>query len=180
MGFININKDNYKMYQGTSKICKTMSHQKCIFALIYMEGCGPCNAVRPEWAKLKNILHKYKNNPNISIVDIDKDIVDKLECIKYKPMAFPTILYIADGGKTIEQYEDSSIQNKDRTIDSFVEWITSKKIAKNNTRKQKHRSNKTSKQRGGKWSSSYKNSINCRKPKGFSQKQYCKYSRNKL
>ena len=30
-----------------------------------------------------------------------------------------------------------------------------------------------------KWSRKYKNSINCRRPKGFSQKQYCKYGRNK-
>jgi hypothetical protein len=28
-----------------------------------------------------------------------------------------------------------------------------------------------------KWSTKYKKSINCRKPKGFSQKQYCKYGR---
>ena len=32
---------------------------------------------------------------------------------------------------------------------------------------------------GGKWSQKYKKSINCNNPKGFSQKQYCKYSRNK-
>ena len=30
-----------------------------------------------------------------------------------------------------------------------------------------------------KWSQKYKKSINCRRPKGFSQKQYCKYGRNK-
>ena len=30
---------------------------------------------------------------------------------------------------------------------------------------------------GGKWSKKYKKSINCKKPKGFSQKQYCKYGR---
>ena len=30
-----------------------------------------------------------------------------------------------------------------------------------------------------KWSRKYKNSINCRRPKGFSQKQHCKYGRNK-
>ena len=27
---------------------------------------------------------------------------------------------------------------------------------------------------GGKWSRKYKKSINCNRPKGFSQKQYCK------
>ena len=30
---------------------------------------------------------------------------------------------------------------------------------------------------GGKWSRKYKLSINCKRPKGFSQKQYCKYGR---
>ena len=30
-----------------------------------------------------------------------------------------------------------------------------------------------------KWSLKYKRSINCKNPKGFSQKQYCKYGRNK-
>ena len=28
-----------------------------------------------------------------------------------------------------------------------------------------------------KWSAKYKKSINCSNPKGFSQKQYCKYGR---
>ena len=30
-----------------------------------------------------------------------------------------------------------------------------------------------------KWSIKYKKSINCTRPKGFSQKQYCKYGRNR-
>jgi hypothetical protein len=29
------------------------------------------------------------------------------------------------------------------------------------------------------WSTKYKRSIDCKKPKGFSQKQYCKYGRKK-
>jgi hypothetical protein len=33
------------------------------------------------------------------------------------------------------------------------------------------------KRRGGKWSLKYKRSINCRRPKGFSQRQHCKYGR---
>ena len=32
---------------------------------------------------------------------------------------------------------------------------------------------------GGGWSKKYKKSINCKKPKGFSQRQYCKYGRKK-
>ncbi len=31
-----------------------------------------------------------------------------------------------------------------------------------------------------KWSTTYKKSINCKRPKGFSQKQYCKYGRKMM
>jgi len=45
----------------------------------------------------------------------------------------------------------------------------------------KHKSNRkqTHKQRqkGGKWSEKYKKSIDCNNPKGFSQRQHCKYGR---
>jgi hypothetical protein len=36
------------------------------------------------------------------------------------------------------------------------------------------------KRKARKWSMKYKKSINCRQPKGFSQKQYCKYGRKTL
>jgi hypothetical protein len=32
---------------------------------------------------------------------------------------------------------------------------------------------------GRKWSAKYKKSINCKRPKGFSQRQHCKYGRKK-
>ena len=31
--------------------------------------------------------------------------------------------------------------------------------------------------KGQKWSKKYKDSINCKHPKGFSQKQHCKYGK---
>jgi hypothetical protein len=34
-------------------------------------------------------------------------------------------------------------------------------------------------QKKHKWSLKYKRSINCNRPRGFSQRQYCKYGRNK-
>ena len=42
--------------------------------------------------------------------------------------------------------------------------------------KTRKRHNKT-KTGGRKWSMKYKKSINCSHPKGFSQKQHCKYGR---
>ncbi len=44
----------------------------------------------------------------------------------------------------------------------------------NSTRKNK---NKKSKKR---WSLKYKRSIDCKRPRGFSQRQYCKYGRKNL
>jgi hypothetical protein len=34
--------------------------------------------------------------------------------------------YITNKGHTIENYEDSSIKNKDRSADSFINWVESK------------------------------------------------------
>ena len=48
--------------------------------------------------------------------------------------------------------------------------ITNKTIKKNNYENI---------MRGGKWSLKYKRSINCRHPRGFSQRQHCKYGRKK-
>ena len=32
-----------------------------------MEGCGPCNATRPEWDKLKNVLKRFQKDNNVAI-----------------------------------------------------------------------------------------------------------------
>jgi thiol-disulfide isomerase/thioredoxin len=151
-----------------------------------MEGCGPCNATRPEWYKLKNVLSKsFLNKNDIVIVAIDFELCNKLKNIGSEPNSFPTIRYMTNKGEIIENYEDVDISKKDRTIDSFVEWIkhkTGKKditgnsssdITRRHRRHRNHR-NHRNKQTGGKWSLKYKRSINCKSPKGFSQKQYCK------
>ena len=53
----------------------------------------------------------------------------------------------------------------------------------NGGKRRKHKTKKNNlqnkKTRKHKWSQKYKKSINCRNPKGFSQKQYCKYGRKK-
>jgi thiol-disulfide isomerase/thioredoxin len=126
---------------------------KQIFVIFYLEGCGPCNATRPEWKKIENVLKdKYKNNDNIVIADVDQELLTEIKYLTTQPKGFPTIRYIADKGKTSEDYEDSSDLNddeKDRKVDSFVKWINSK-IKKQNggqrrkkTKKRKTNRNKT-------------------------------------
>jgi chromosome segregation ATPase len=44
-------------------------------------------------------------------------------------------------------------------------------------KKDRKKSTKKRTKKGGKWSIKYKRTINCKRPKGFSQKQYCKYKK---
>jgi hypothetical protein len=156
--------------KNTKKFNKYVAQGKHIFVLFYLEGCGPCNATRPEWKKIKNVLFmKYKNNNNIVIADVDQALMREIKYLTNEPKGFPTMLYISGKGSVNENYEDCNIDRKDRTVDSFIEWIESKV--------KMHKHNKT--QKGGKWSLKYKRSINCRRPKGFSQRQHCKYGRKK-
>lgn len=96
------------------------------FILFYMEGCGPCNATRPEWAKLQNVLsNDFLKRDDVAVVTIDQVLASKLENAGGEPNSFPTMRYIH--GKTVENYEDASVpEEKDRTIDSFVAWIKAK------------------------------------------------------
>jgi hypothetical protein len=161
-----------------------------IFLLIFMEGCKPCDATRPEWSKIKNVLSNELSKRNdIVVASIDYQLAEKLKNLKNMPHNFPTMRFITNG--VSENYEDSNISgNKDRKIDSFIEWIKSKigELPQKNNQTKSHRNhrniykyNQTNKRRqiyrGGKWSRKYKRRINCNRPKGFSQKQYCRYGR---
>jgi thiol-disulfide isomerase/thioredoxin len=107
-------------------INKHVGDGKDVFILVYMEGCGPCEATRPQWAKIKGELEQqYKKKDNVVVVDIDKDLLPSLKHIGSID-GFPTIKYIGKKGSIVESYENSSIKNKNRTVDSFVQWIESK------------------------------------------------------
>lgn len=182
MVFLHIDNSNDMMDNETNKNPSLIfnnliqDNKNKFFILIHMEGCGPCMSTLPEWKKLEHVLH---NKSNIIIVDIERNSLNHIKNIKNHPNSFPTMRYITNKGRFIENYEDSDIQNKDRTVDSFIEWINSK-IKKDHKFKNKNKTvkNKTRNYYGGrKWSLKYKHSINCRRPKGFSQKQYCKYGR---
>ena len=188
--------------KDVEKVDKFVKQGKDVFILVYMKGCGPCNATRPEWEMLETALKdQYAKNDNLVIIDINKDYLSSIKHLGNVD-GYPTIKYIGKRGTIVEPYEKG-----ERSVSSFITWIESKinnvistnqtsspenvykrlvrsekntnktRNKRNNTTKTR-RNNKT-KQRGGKWSKKYKDSINCSKPKGFSQKQHCKYGRNK-
>lgn len=122
-------KDKADLYKhGPSKniVEELMREKKHLFVLIYMDGCGPCNATRPEWAKMSHTLKKqYLGRKDVAIVDINKNVMSLIKNLG-SVNGFPTMKYITDHGKTIESYEDSGVKTKDRSVDSFINWIEGK------------------------------------------------------
>lgn len=158
-----------------------------VFILIWMEGCGPCNATKPEWFKLESALQNNNHaDDDLVIVDINQQMLPGIKNLG-NIEGFPTMKYFSKKGKQVENYEDSSIRDKDRSIDSFINWIESNITEVKSTSPASNPQSvynrlikgQNKKQTGGKWSKKYKSSINCKRPKGFSQKQYCKYGRHK-
>lgn len=180
------NKELRKKYQlpQTSKnniVDDIIKNKNNVFVLIWMEGCGPCNATKPEWFKLESALQNNTDD-ELVVLDVNQEMLSDIKGLG-NVEGFPTMKYFSNKGKKVQNYEDSSIRDKDRSVDSFINWIESNtKEVKSTTPAStpQHVYNRLVKQSGGKrWSRKYKKSINCRKPKGFSQKQYCKYGRRK-
>lgn len=113
------------------KINDIIKKAKHIFILVYMVGCGPCNATRPEWKKMcQSLENKYSLNDDVAILDLDSKFMNEVEGLG-DINGFPTMKYISDDRNMIEAYEDSSIPNKERSSNSFIEWIESKVSKKN-------------------------------------------------
>jgi thiol-disulfide isomerase/thioredoxin len=110
---------------GTNEVNKHVESGKDVFMLIYMEGCGPCNATRPEWKKLESALnHQYRKNNRLVIATIDSKVVSSLKHAG-DIVGFPTIIYLSQNGKKLEPFEASSIKDKQRNVDCFVNWVES-------------------------------------------------------
>ena len=71
------------------------------------------------------------------------------------------------GSKKLKEMCKRKNSKRDKKSMTYVKKTIKKSKSKKNKKKSK------------KWSKKYKKSINCKKPKGFSQKQYCKYGRKK-
>jgi len=118
--------DHKKMIELFNKHMKNPKGKT--FILIFMEGCGPCKATRPEWEKLENVLdHDFMDKNHIAIADVDMELTKHLDSVQ-EPSSFPTMRFISnnDNQPVVENYHDSNIASKDRSVDSFIEWIKEK------------------------------------------------------
>ena len=183
------------------------------FVLIYLVGCGPCNMTKPEWKKVANSFDYRYDKQGIVMAHIDQNNLDRIHGVvgNYSVSGFPTMLHVHKN--KISSYEDSNVKNKNRSAESFKEWINqyvnmngvgnnkrqpmmerlhrpllsmsissrsrsrSRSQSRNKNTSSKHAKKHRQTQRGGKWSLKYKRSIDCKRPKGFSQRQHCKYGR---
>ena len=121
---------------------------------------------------------------NVALVLLNQKLLDNNDFYHLKniigeqPIGFPAFKHIHKN--TVHEY------NEGRDEKSFKNWIHQK--SKSNTKKNQKggtkrtakkskkskKMQKTKKTTRRKWSAKYKKSINCNRPKGFSQKQYCK------
>jgi thiol-disulfide isomerase/thioredoxin len=167
MEFIVIGDDKRKTdaTEETKKLQTSIDEEKKhVFLLIYSNHCGPCIATKPEWDKLEDHVD-IKMLPDIVIARIESTEFDELKNAGDSPDGVPTFRHIHE--KKTKNYAGG------REVGDFVEWIK-ETVASKSGGKRKTRKTRRAKKRGGKWSLKYKRSINCRKPKGFSQKQHCK------
>jgi len=180
---------------------KYVEEGKDVYVLVYMVGCGACDIVHPEWNKIKEELGKQNaddllNNSNIVVVDLNKDFLDHSDNTFIKDetiVGYPTLLFIGKGKK-------DELKSSLPDVATIVGWIKKNSLGEKQrggkkTRKLFHKRGKITKRRqsarktktkskskskskrGGKWSLRYKKSIDCRHPRGFSQRQHCKYGR---
>ena len=68
---------------------------------------------------------QYVGRKDVAIIDVNKNVMPFIKNLG-SVNGFPTMKYITDQGKTVESYEDSSVKSKDRSVDSFINWIESK------------------------------------------------------
>jgi len=113
-----------------------------VFVLFYMNGCGPCEKVRPQWQQLKYYFNDVNVNDNddfqknIVIADMNHELSHLVNSIKEKdiPEAFPSIRYLTKNGES-EEYEG------ERNKEAIAEWIK-KTIANTNSKlKEKEKEN---------------------------------------
>lgn len=150
MKYLSIDRENYNKKNIDKTPIEVLNNHikegKGAFILFYMINCTPCNETKPHWYEIKNKIDD-KNTDDILIVDLEQSLSDNLDYIKTEPDkapgGFPTMIY--KKGNDYEAYENASIPTKDRRVNSFVEWINSKRHIKKGGRNNKYKRTKKNK-----------------------------------
>jgi thiol-disulfide isomerase/thioredoxin len=147
---------------------------KQVLYVVHRPGCPACDAFIPKWnAFNENMKSKGEN---IVLAKINVNLLGVMDLKdKHNIRGVPHIMLQKDD--KLKEYDGT------RDPEDLEKWLFQSLSAKSggNSRKKSTKKSKLikskSKKMKKKWSHKYKKSINCRKPKGFSQKQHCKRKR---
>ena len=107
-------------------------------------------------------------------------IIGEMSTLEFRRFKKNMVL-LSDEQDELEGTKDNKSEGTKNNEDRFKKWNTSDKaIAEAAEAAEKAPAEEVPAAKapaGGKWSKKYKRSINCRRPKGFSQRQHCKYGR---
>jgi thiol-disulfide isomerase/thioredoxin len=82
--------------------------------LYYMQGCGACEAMKPEWEKFEDELSKEKyNSYDVLVARVRSDYLNDVKCDHSGLIGFPTILKLMNGQK-VSEYDGK------RTKEGFI------------------------------------------------------------
>ena len=125
-------KTNEQVDKVVSQILKGMN----VFVFIYMDGCGHCERMKPDWEKLKYSSKVPNwNDAVISSIESSHLTKDSRGIINDKSIVgFPTLRHYKNKEK--EEYN-----KPDRSFQSLEEWIDSNHSQRHTTYKPKVKSN---------------------------------------
>ena len=142
---------------GVNEINKMIEDGKNVFVLIYMDGCGPCMQTKPKWDQMAQDLSNPEIEDDIVIADVNKNYMNDLKHIGDID-GYPTMKHIGKKGQHVKAYEDSHVKQKDRSPESFKEWIKThdklmggsplkllKRLSKRTNKKRRNKRNKSNK-----------------------------------
>jgi len=146
MRFIDVDSDSkVEVYNNLLK-------GKDVMVLFYMDGCGACEGLKPEWNKFEKQVMKSKGGEKTIVAKVKSLYMNDIEGYK-SIIGYPTIYHLRNGEK-IGEFSDN------RTSDSLMRFYKSisghkggKRVSK--TRKYKRRT-KTNKRKHKRKSASKK------------------------
>lgn len=112
--------------------------------LFYLDGCNPCNMIKPTWNKVIDEL-KEKHKDEIILGAIESRDIDmfKKNGISPSVSSFPTILYFHPNN-----ISRNDMYNGDRSYEDIKEWIIEKKNRNSGVKKHNTHTKKISNTKG--------------------------------
>ena len=146
-----IHVDNEESMKKFLSILK--STQDYIFMFLYMDGCGHCEAMKPEWEKL---LSMKEIESKLLLVRINATQINALpQELTQNLLGFPTLYMVKNGKIKVEFMKERTAEEMKKFI---LEVISNEKDKSVGGAKNKKKNNKTSKKKNKKSSYKRKNS----------------------